>query len=137
MSSVLLKGKRILIIEDDQDNLAVASAILKNAGAVIESERRGDKAIEKIVQFVPVDTILLDLMLPGDISGYDVFDQLYALSELAAVPVIAITAAESGIEMPKARVKGFSGYISKPIRYATFVNTIAEIIGGSSIWLRN
>jgi CheY-like chemotaxis protein len=134
---MLLSGKKILVIEDDPDNLAVISAILRQSGAFVESDRWGKEALQHIHRFIPVDAIILDLMLPGDMSGYQIFDEIRAISGFESTPIIAVSAADSNRELPKARSKGFSGYIAKPVRYTNFASHIADIIAGQSIWIGN
>ncbi|MCU0466482.1 MAG: hypothetical protein MUF38_18180, partial [Anaerolineae bacterium] len=72
-----LQGKRIFYVEDDARNRGVVRILLEQAGATVEFDRWGfaELALPKIKTFRP-HLILLDLMLPANVSGYDVFDAL-------------------------------------------------------------
>jgi CheY-like chemotaxis protein len=131
---MLLKNKRIFVLEDDPTNLAIISVILREHGAVVHFERWGVDTAKQLLSFLPVDIILLDLMLPNKISGYDVYDQIRAFPELKQIPVVAVTASDSDIERKKAREKGFQGFINKPIRYTYFPKLIAAVLNGEQVW---
>ncbi len=132
---MLLQNKRVLVIEDDITNIAVMSVILKQYGALVTFERWGAIRRETLTRFLPLDVILLDLMFPHNVSGYQVFDAIRSIPELSGVPIVAVTAADPDIEMPKARERGFSGFISKPVRLSTFGQHIAQILDGEQVWL--
>lgn len=129
-----LKGKRIFIVEDDTMNMVVYSAILKQTGAVIVQDFWNTDTLRNLLRHLPVDIILLDLMLRYNLSGYDIFDQIKAYPELKNIPVVVVSAADPGIEMPKARTKGFGGYIGKPIKPYLFPTQVASCIKGEPVW---
>jgi CheY-like chemotaxis protein len=130
----ILKDKRILIVEDNVMNMAVYNAILRDSGAIILQDFWNFDTLNMITRFMPVDVILLDLMLRKGVSGYDIFDQIKANPKLAAVPVIAVSAADPGIEIPKAKAKGFNGFIGKPIEPILFPQQIADCLSGKPVW---
>jgi two-component system, cell cycle response regulator DivK len=130
----ILKGKRIFIVEDDVSNRSIMQFLLEKAGAVIAFERWGRDTVQRLEAFQPVDIILLDLMLPNNVTGYDVFDQIRAKAEFANVPIVAVSAAEAEEAIPKTHAKGFDGFISKPVKYDLFAQQIAETLGGKKIW---
>ncbi len=132
---MLLTGKRIFIIEDNPGNLAVMQTILTLEGANVFFERWARDTCERLLSALPVDVILLDLMLPNGVSGYEVFDTFRAVPELSAIPVVIVSAADPDYEMKTAREKGMNGFISKPIRSATFAQSIASVIAGKQVWV--
>lgn len=129
-----LDGKRIFIVEDNVTNMAVFAITLKQHGAIVIQDSWNTNAINKLLSHLPIDVILLDLMLRQSISGYDLFRELQAHPELHDIPVVAVSAADPSIEMPKARALGFRGFISKPIRPGVFASQIAAAIGGTHVW---
>jgi CheY-like chemotaxis protein len=131
---MLLNHKRVFVVEDDPGNLAVMQTILTQQGATVFFERWGQNTSRRLLDALPIDIILLDLMLPNGMSGYDVFDAIQAVPELAGVPVVIVSAADPDHEMEKARRKGFSGFIGKPVRLNTFGHYVASIIGGQYVW---
>jgi CheY-like chemotaxis protein len=130
---MLLKGKRIFMVEDNAGNLAVATLYLERYGATIKFVRWGDDAVEVLRRNMPIDAILMDLMLPGRISGFDVFQQIRECPDLAHIPVVAVSASDPDIAMPRAARLGFSGYISKPVS-GSIAQHIATVVGGKKVW---
>src|SRR5579859_2672994 len=124
-----LKGKRIFYIEDNVGNRSLVEVLLEQRGAECAFERWGGKdVIKRLMAFMPVDLILLDLMLPNSVSGYDVFDLIRAIPMLNPIPIAITSAADPSIEMPKARAKGLAGYIAKPISILYFPSQVADLI---------
>lgn len=129
-----LENKRIFLLEDDTNNLVIISSILRRNGAEVFNDTWGSNTVYMIKRSLPIDIILLDLMLPDNVSGYDVFAQIKATPQLNGIPVVAVTAKDPDREMKIAREKGFSGYISKPIRSKPFAQAIAALIAGEQVW---
>ena len=133
-SMQLLEGKKVFILEDDVNNLAVVTSMLRRYGATIYFDSWGVETAQTIKAFMPIDIILLDIHLPGGVTGYDVYDAIQEVPELKDVPVVAVTASDPDREMKKAREKGFNGYISKPIRTKSFIKSLLAIIEGEEVW---
>lgn len=122
-------------MEDDPINYSVILTILRQHGAILTHDYWGDTTLSRLKNHpFPLDLILLDLMLPGQATGYDVFDAIRALPELDNVPIVAVSAADPDVEMPRARAKGFSGYISKPINRRHFPEQLVQILAGETFW---
>ncbi len=131
---MLLTGKRIFIVEDDPMNLAVIRTILTKHGAEVSFDTWGAGMFDKLRYFHPLHLILLDLALPRGVNGFDIYDQLRTKPEFADVPVVIVTAADPSTEMNKAREKGLNGFISKPINYHRFAQSIAAVLDGKQVW---
>ena len=110
-----LRGKHILIIEDNVLNRVVYQITLGVEGANLVFDRKGRDAIVQLQMSLDWDLIILDLMLYGGISGFDVFKDIRALPAYNHVPIVAVSASDPSTAIPKARELGFSGFISKPI----------------------
>jgi CheY-like chemotaxis protein len=93
------------------------------------------RTVDLLKRHLPVDIILLDLMLRNGVSGYDIFMELQKHEELAGIPVVAVSASDPAVEIPRARKLGFCGYISKPIKLVDFPAQIAACIAGEKLWL--
>jgi len=130
----MLQGKRIFVVEDDIMSLTITTHLLSISGAVVYKNNWGVDTIEHVRQALPIDLVLLDLMFPRGISGYDIFDHLKSTPELSGIPVVAVTACDPVIEMNRARDKGFAGYIEKPIDRTRFVRQISMVIDGTPVW---
>jgi CheY-like chemotaxis protein len=131
---MLLQGKRIFIVEDNIQNRVVFKMMLVCEGASVEFDRWGRDALWRLQAFKNVDLIILDLMLPGGFSGYDIFDEIRTLPEYDNVPIIAVSAAEPSIAIPKTRDMGFAGFIAKPIDGELFPQQIVRLIAGERVW---
>ena len=130
---MLLQNKRIFFIEDDGKNIAVIFSILQQNGAEVKFGPWG-YAVDSILEFMPVDLILLDMMLPEGHSGFEIFEQIRKEPRLNAIPIAAVTAMESATAMTRAREMGFNGYINKPVRVSTFPKYINTLIEGGEVW---
>lgn len=129
-----LTNKRVFIIEDDALNIAVNAVTLKKAGAIVIQDFWNTNIVDHLRRALPVDVVLLDLMLRHDMTGYSIFEEMQADPELAKIPVIAVSAADPGIEIPRAKTKGLNGFIGKPISVRLFAKQIASVIDGETIW---
>ncbi len=131
---MLLSGKRIFIVEDDVGNRSIAQFMLEAQGATIAFDRWGKDAVLRLRAFAPVHLILLDLMLPVPLTGFDVFDQIRANPEFDGIPIVAVSATDAGSVLPKLQEKGFNGFIAKPISFRTFPQQVAAVMNGEEVW---
>lgn len=132
-----LQGKHIFIVEDNAQNRVVYQIIFLRMGAVIDFDRWGSDTIHKLKNLPKVDAIIMDLMLAGGVTGFDVMEQLQRQEKLAGVPVVAVSAADPSSAMPRCHDTGFAGFIPKPIDADRFPDLIARVIAGEKIWLTN
>lgn len=131
---MILKDKRIFIVEDNMQNRLIFQMALIRQGASVDFERWGRDTIYHMQNTSRIDLIVLDLMLADGISGFDIFDQIRALPKYNSVPIIAVSAMDPSIAIPKARAQGFSGFIAKPIDNMLFPKQLASIIEGEHVW---
>jgi CheY-like chemotaxis protein len=131
----ILQGKRVVYIEDDAKNRAIVQIILEAAGATLHFDNCGfmEVSLRKIKAFHP-DVILLDLMLMSRISGYDVYTTLRLQSQFSTIPIVAVSASDPEIEIPKTREVGFAGFIGKPVNVHLFASQIDTILRGETVW---
>src|SRR5579871_3198200 len=129
----LLENKRIFIVEDNAAYIAIASIYLRYEGATVESERWGHNVTDILLKHLPIDVILMDLLLARNTSGFDVFDQIRSTPQLRNIPIIAVSAADPEVAMPRAQKMGFAGFISKPIS-PSLVKYVAAVLDGKNVW---
>jgi two-component system, cell cycle response regulator DivK len=118
-----VKG-RILIIEDNEQNLYLATFMLTNAGYEVIPARDGHTGIELAERLKP-DLILLDIQLPV-MNGYAVAGALKKHPELTGIPVVAVTSYAMAGDRERVLSAGCAGYIEKPINPETFVADIEQ-----------
>jgi two-component system cell cycle response regulator DivK len=120
--------RKILIVEDNQDNRELAVKVLRNKGFETVEAVDGEEAIEKAVSEKP-DLILLDISLPK-LTGYEVAKRLKSMEEFKEIPIVAFTAHAMKGDREKVIAAGFEGYISKPINIREFPDQVKLYIRG-------
>jgi two-component system, NtrC family, sensor kinase len=119
---------KILYIEDNRENRMLVRAVLEAAGYLIVDAEDGLSGIEAAIREEPA-LILLDINLPG-VDGYEIVAILKSFPNLAATPVIAVTAYAMQGDRQRTLVAGCDGYIQKPIDVDAFPRQVAEFLGG-------
>ena len=129
-----LENKRIFLVEDNIGNQAITKTLLESHGAIVALHRTGHDVIAHLHKFYPVDLIVLDLMLPNGVTGYDILSAIRNQPKFDAIPVIAMSVADRSEAIPQAKKRGFSGFIGKPINFRIFPEQVARILAGEAIW---
>lgn len=132
--ALILQNKRIFLIEDNLSNRAIMQLLLEQNGAQTSFDRWGKETVKRLKAFAPVDIILLDLMFPHNVSGYDVFDNIRVHEEFKHVPIVAVSASDPSEAIPKTKAKGFQGFITKPIDYDRFPKQVKAILDKQMVW---
>jgi len=104
---------RILIIDDNAQNLKLARVILVAAGYEVRTAVDAEEALETLTKFVP-QLILMDIQLPG-MDGLELTRRLKQDPSLRTIVIVALTAYAMKGDEEKARAAGCDGYITKPI----------------------
>src|SRR3954464_7855449 len=110
---------RILVIEDNPENLELMTYLLRAFGHETMTSECGGPGVEQARVEHP-DLVVCDVQLP-DMAGYEVVRRLKAVPALRDVPVVAVTALAMSGDREKGLAHGFDGYISKPIDPEHFV----------------
>ncbi len=116
--------KKILIIEDNEQNLYLESFILEKHGYEVFPARDGQEGIDMAVSVKP-DIILLDIQLPV-MDGHAVARRLRANTELDQTPIVAVTSYAMAGDREKTIEAGCNGYIEKPINPDTFLQQVEQ-----------
>ncbi len=111
--------KRILVVEDNEDNLHLIMVLLQKSGFAILEARDGAEGVELAVKEKP-DLILMDIGLPV-LDGYEATKRIKANKETKDIPVIALTSYAMPGDKEKALNAGCDCYIEKPINPEIFV----------------
>ena len=125
-SEEILRDKKILLIEDDENSRLLVKQSLKIKGVGILEASTGEDGLN-LAKENSVDAILLDVGLP-DISGIDLIEKLKRLDHLADTPIVALTAFVSKKNIDLFQRSGFCQCISKPIDVAIFPKEVAYIL---------
>lgn len=122
--------KKILYIEDDEQNKILVRKLLNSRGHEVLEADNGLEGIEKAKEFVP-DLILIDINMPG-LDGFETTTRLKGIDETKDIPIVALTARRTEEDRERSLVAGCSGFISKPIDIDTFVGTVEDYLSGVS-----
>jgi len=107
-----LKNWVVLIVDDEFDNLIVASIALKHQGALVHTIDNAEEGLALITTTHPT-FILLDLSMPK-MDGWEMHRLIRQNPDTASIPVIALTAHAMDGDEARVLAAGFDGYISKP-----------------------
>jgi CheY-like chemotaxis protein len=121
---------RVLIVDDEPDNLNLASDFLEFSGAVTAKALDGRSGLKTLETFQP-NLILLDLDMPT-MDGWEMHHQLRLKPELANVPIIALTALAMPSDEQRVHDAGFDGYITKPFRVKVLLDALNTYIAAFS-----
>jgi signal transduction histidine kinase len=116
---ITVKGSKILVVDDKQENLELLTQILESEGFEIAFATNGEQAIQIATIFLPA-LILLDVMMPG-IDGYETCRRLKSLSGLKEIPVIFVTGKANINDVVEAYNVGGVDYVTKPIRHEEII----------------
>jgi two-component system, cell cycle response regulator DivK len=119
-------GKRILVIEDQEDNRRIMRDLLAASGYESMEAVTGDQGLATAEREVP-DLILMDIQLPG-LDGYEVTRRIKANPALKHIPIIAVTSYALSGDDQKAYAAGCDGYVTKPFSPKQLLAKIREYL---------
>lgn len=120
--------KRALVIEDNNDNMALITKLLNKAGYETLEAMTGLSGFQMAQDERP-DFIILDIQLP-DIDGTEVLARIRADEQIQAIPVIAMTSYAMAGDREKLLAAGCNGYIEKPINPMKVIEQLELILEG-------
>ena len=121
-----LKGKRILIAEDDTNSLFYLKTVLQNSGIVCLEALNGRDAVNLFLKNPDVDLILMDLKMP-ELSGFEAIKEIRRVSP--KVPIIVQTAHVFNDEKVLCNAMGCDNFISKPVDINVLFSALIQLIG--------
>ena len=126
-TQVRLEGVRIVTVDDDPDALALAAAILSNAGAQVRTCRSAAEAFAVFREWRP-DVLVSDIEMPGE-DGYSLIRRVRALDEEsgARTPAVALTAYGRMEDRMRTLAAGYSMHVPKPLDPDEFTAIIASV----------
>ncbi len=118
--------KKVLVIEDNRENLRLITYVLKRSGYEVIATETGEEGVDLAVKARPF-FIIVDINLPG-IDGTEVTRRIRN-SGAGAIPIVAITSHAMVGDREKAMAAGCNGYFEKPINPLTIMERIHAAIG--------
>ncbi|WP_445490771.1 response regulator [Niallia sp. 03133] len=109
-----LKGKKILIVDDDMRNIFSLAAVLEEYEMGVLFAENGKEGIEKLIENEDIDLILMDIMMP-EMDGFEAMSRIRMMPKFQSLPIIALTAKAMKHNREQCIDAGASDYIKKPI----------------------
>lgn len=131
--ALALHETRVAVVEDDDDNAEMLSALLERAGAEVHRAANGNDALTMLDTVVP-DVLVLDIGLP-DMDGYELLSRIRARPALASTPAIAATAYAFARDRERAKAVGFAVHTAKPFDPEALVHLVARVAYESRVSL--
>ena len=125
-----LKGKQILLAEDNDLNAEIAETVLVEAGIEVKRVEDGLQCIEELKKMPEkyYDVILMDVQMPN-MDGYTATEKIRHLDDSRAeIPIIAMTANAYDEDRRKAQEAGMDGFLAKPLDVDEMMRLLAQII---------
>ncbi len=119
--------KRILVVEDQEDNRKILEDLLSSAGFEVIHVADGAAGVAVAERERP-DLILMDIQLPI-MDGYEATRRIKANPALAKIPIIAVTSYALSGDEEKAAAAGCDGYVTKPFSPRALLATVRQHIG--------
>ena len=131
VDNTILKGKHILLAEDNDLNAEIAITILERAGLQVERVENGFECVNKVMENPcgTYDLILMDIQMPK-MDGYKATEEIRNLQdkEKACIPIVAMTANAFEEDKKKAFDAGMDGHIAKPINIEELFVVLTDIL---------
>ena len=130
-TEVSIRGRHILLAEDNELNMEIAEFLLQNEGAVVTKAWSGQEAVEIFEKSGSgeFDAILMDIMMPV-MNGYEAAKRIRSLDreDAQVIPIIAMTANAFAEDRLKAKEAGMNEHIAKPVDGKLLVKVIHELV---------
>jgi two-component system, cell cycle response regulator DivK len=118
--------KRILVVEDQADNMQILRDLLTSAGYEVIEAKDGLEGVRAATAHRP-DLILMDIQLPL-LDGYEATRRIKADPALCAIPIIVVTSYALSGDEGKARAAGCDGYVPKPYSPRLLLTKVREYL---------
>jgi CheY-like chemotaxis protein len=113
-SNTVLRGQRVLVVDDDARNIFALTSVLENQEMEVLTATNGRQAIDLIKQTPDLGVVLMDIMMP-EMDGYETMREIRNHPDFRTLPILALTAKAMKGDREKCLQAGASDYIAKPV----------------------
>lgn len=121
-----LTGWKVLIVDDEPDNLGVLDLVFRFHKATVFTAESGSQCL-KLLESENLTLLLIDIQMPL-MSGFDLLDIVRKDPRWRNLPVIAVSAHAMAGDSERALEAGFDGYVTKPISAMTLAETVKALV---------
>ena len=126
-----LRGKKVLVVEDNKNNMEIAEELLTQDGIICTCVMNGKECIDYVskARYGDIDLILMDIMMPI-MDGYEATKLIREFKDdyISSIPIVAMTANVLEEDKKKALKLGMNDYITKPIDFEEFRMILAKYL---------
>ena len=119
----ILKGRKILLVDDDMRNVYALMNVLEERGMELMVGENGQEGVELIDTHPDIDLVLMDIMMP-EMDGYETMRAIRRQSTFEKLPIIALTAKAMKGDRQKCLDAGANDYLSKPIDFEKLLSLL-------------
>jgi len=123
----LLKGRSILIVDDDIRNTFALVSYLEGTEMKIYTAGDGFRAIDLLESHNNIEVILMDMMMP-EMDGYETIGRIRSNKATTGIPIIAVTAKAMKGDKERCLEAGASEYVSKPVNMKELLEKMAGVL---------
>ncbi|MEJ6583081.1 MAG: response regulator [Crocinitomicaceae bacterium] len=123
----MLKGKTVVIVDDNLANVFALKAVLKPFGCNILTAINGRECLDVLKKSSQVDIILLDMMMPV-MDGYETIKEIRKNPVTWQIPIVSLTAQAMETDVKRCLNAGANGYCSKPINIDNLMKIISSVL---------
>jgi len=125
-----LRGKTVLLVDDDMRNTYALGNLLRKYGMNVILADNGEVALQRLEKAVTVDVALMDIMMPV-MDGFETIRRIRETGRHDHLPIIALTAKAMPEDRQRCLDVGANDYLSKPVRIEELVNSIGQWMGAA------
>ena len=117
----------ILVVDDSKTEVKFVTLILEKQGYQVSTAFNGEEGIEKAKALKP-DLILMDVIMPGKLNGYQATRQMSSCPETKSIPVIIVSALKTDNDKAWGLMMGAKGYLGKPFKQEELLEEVENFL---------